>query len=70
MCLEVDVLEDVRIVDVNNWKKLAQNRVSWKKVVERARTYIGCSAMGEEVLFPSTSELLNSPEVGDSFSNL
>jgi hypothetical protein len=35
---EDDVLEDVRSMDVRNWKKVAQNRDSWKKVVERART--------------------------------
>jgi hypothetical protein len=33
-----DVLEDVRSMDVSNWKIVAQNRDSWKKVVERART--------------------------------
>jgi hypothetical protein len=35
---KVDVLEDVRNMNVRNWKKAAQNRDSWKKVVERART--------------------------------
>jgi hypothetical protein len=35
---EDDVLEDVSIMAVRNWKKVAQNRDSWKKVVERART--------------------------------
>jgi hypothetical protein len=33
-----DVLKDVRSMNVRNWKKVAQNRDSWKKVVERART--------------------------------
>jgi hypothetical protein len=35
---EDDVLEDVRSMNVRNWKKVVQNRDSWKKVVERART--------------------------------
>jgi hypothetical protein len=33
-----DVLEDVRSMNVGNWKNVAQNRDSWKKVVERGRT--------------------------------
>jgi len=35
---EDDVLEDIKSVNVRNWKKVAQNRDSWKKVVEQART--------------------------------
>jgi hypothetical protein len=35
---EDDVLEDVRSMDVRNWKEVAQNRDCWKKVVERAIT--------------------------------
>jgi hypothetical protein len=31
---EDDVLEDVRSMNVHNWKKVAQNRDSSKKVVE------------------------------------
>ena len=43
---EDDVLEDIKSKNVSNWKKVAQNRDSWKKVVEQARTlYIGCSAL-------------------------
>jgi hypothetical protein len=34
---EDDVLEYVRSMNVRNWQKVAQNRDSWKKVVERAR---------------------------------
>ena len=33
-----DILEDIKSINVCNWKKLAQNRDSWKKVVEQART--------------------------------
>ena len=32
------VLEDIKSIYVRNWKKVAQNRDSWKKVVEQART--------------------------------
>jgi len=35
---EDDVLEDIKSINVHNWKKVAQNRESWKKVVEQART--------------------------------
>jgi len=34
---ENDVLEDTKRIKISNWKK-AQNRDSWKKVVEQART--------------------------------
>jgi hypothetical protein len=37
-CCEDDVLEDIKNMNVCNWKKVAQNRDSWKKVVEQART--------------------------------
>jgi hypothetical protein len=35
---EDDVWEEIKSVNISNWKKVAQNRDSWKKVVERART--------------------------------
>ena len=31
-------LEDIKSINMSNWKKVAQNRQSWKKVVEQART--------------------------------
>jgi hypothetical protein len=34
---EDDVLEDIRSMNVRNWKKVAQNRDRWKEVVEQAR---------------------------------
>ena len=37
-CWENDVLEDIRNMNVHNWKKMAQNRDSWKKAVEQTRT--------------------------------
>ena len=33
-----DILEDTKSINVRNWKKVAQNRDGWKKVVEQART--------------------------------
>jgi len=38
---EDDVLEDIKSINIRNWKKEAQNRDSWKKVVEQARTLYG-----------------------------
>ena len=35
---EDDVLEDIKSINVSIWKKVAQNRDSWKKVVEQDRT--------------------------------
>jgi hypothetical protein len=35
---EDDVLEDIKSMNIRNWKKVVQNRDSWKKVVEQART--------------------------------
>ena len=35
---EDDVLEDMKSINIGNWKKVAQNRDRWKKVVEQART--------------------------------
>jgi hypothetical protein len=37
-CWEDDILEDIKNMNVHNWKKVAQNRDSWKKAVEQART--------------------------------
>jgi len=34
---EDDVLEDIRSVNISKWKKVAQHRDRWKKVVEQAR---------------------------------
>jgi hypothetical protein len=33
-----DVLEDIKSMNVRNWKNVAQDRERWKKVVEQART--------------------------------
>ena len=33
-----DVLEDIKSKNISNWEKVAQNRHSWKKVVEQVRT--------------------------------
>jgi hypothetical protein len=36
-----DVLEDIKNMNVRIWKKVAQNRDSWKKVTKKARTLYG-----------------------------
>ena len=33
-----DVLEDIKSINIRDWKKVAQSRESWKKVVEQAKT--------------------------------
>ena len=35
---EDDILEDITNMNVRNWKEVAQDRDSWKRTVERART--------------------------------
>jgi hypothetical protein len=35
---EDDVLEDIKSMNIRNWKKVAQNRDSWTKAVGQART--------------------------------
>ena len=35
---EDDVLEDIKSINIRNWKKVAQDRDSWKKVVKQATT--------------------------------
>ena len=35
---EDDVLEGIKSINAGDWKKVAQNRDSWKKVVEQATT--------------------------------
>jgi hypothetical protein len=37
-CWEDDVLGDIRRLNVNNWKKVAQDRDIWKEIAEQART--------------------------------
>jgi len=35
---EDDVLEGIKSINIGNWKKVAQNGDSWKKVVEQDST--------------------------------
>jgi hypothetical protein len=35
---EDEVLEDIKNMNVSNWKNVTQNRDSWKKVVEESST--------------------------------
>jgi hypothetical protein len=46
-----DVLEDVRSMNVRDWKKVTQNRDSWKKVVERARTLYRLKRFGKRRIY-------------------
>ena len=34
---ENEVLENIKSINISNWKKVAQNRDSWKNVFEQAR---------------------------------
>jgi hypothetical protein len=36
-----DVLEDLRIMKIKNWKQKDINRVAWNKLVEKAKTHTG-----------------------------
>ena len=42
---EDNVLEDIKSINISNWKKVAQNRDSWEKVFEKPETYIDCSVV-------------------------
>jgi len=37
-CWKDDVVEDIKSINISNWKKVVQNRDSWKKAVEQAGT--------------------------------
>jgi hypothetical protein len=39
---ENDIKEDLGIMRVNNWAKCIQYRVTWKEVVEKAKTFQQC----------------------------
>ena len=45
---EDDVLEDIRSMNVRNWKNVAQNRVAGRRWLSEPEPYIGCSALEEE----------------------
>jgi hypothetical protein len=45
---EDGVLEDVRSMNVRNWKNVAQNRGCWKGWLSEPEPYAGCSAEEEE----------------------
>ena len=42
---EDDVLEDIKSIIISNWKKVAQSRGSWKRVLSKPESYIVCSAL-------------------------
>ena len=41
---ENDILEDIRNMNVHNWKKMAQNR-DGRQPLSKPELYIGCSAL-------------------------
>ena len=55
---EDDVLEDTKSINIRNWKKVAQNRDSWKKVLSKPEPYADCSAEEEEELTGVTKTAL------------
>ena len=42
---EDDILEGVKSINIGNWKKVAQNRDSWKKVVEQCNYFTDIDLM-------------------------
>jgi len=42
---EDDILEDIKRINICNWKKVAQNRDSWKKWLSKLEPCIGCSTL-------------------------
>jgi len=46
---ENDVLEDIKNIDIRNWKKVEQYRLMvGRKWLSKPELYIGCSALEEE----------------------
>jgi len=37
--MENDIKEDLRIMKINDWAKCIQDRIRWKEVVEKAKTF-------------------------------
>jgi len=42
---EDDVLEDIRNMNIGNWKKVAQNEIVGRKWLSKPEPYTGCSAL-------------------------
>jgi hypothetical protein len=43
-----EILKDLQVLKVKNWKELIANRKEWNNFVEKAKTTPGCSAAEEE----------------------
>jgi hypothetical protein len=41
-----DVCDDLKVLEVRNWKEVATNRKVWNDLSEKAKTTKGCSANG------------------------
>ena len=44
------MLNDFKIMKVNNWVKIAQNQNEWKRIVEKAKTLVPPVEEKEEIL--------------------
>jgi hypothetical protein len=38
---EDDALNDIKQLDINNWRRCIHDRTKWKVIVEKAKTLIG-----------------------------
>ena len=45
---EDDVDQDMRILEVKNWKKVALDRDQWAKLLKKARAHQGCRANDDD----------------------
>jgi 5-bromo-4-chloroindolyl phosphate hydrolysis protein len=61
---EDDVLEDIKSMNICNWKKVAQNRDSWKKAVKQARTlYVYMQVVAHyKIIFQLHNQWAKQPE--------
>jgi hypothetical protein len=41
---EDDVIQDIKILGVKNWRNLAMEKESWQKLVRKARAHVGLSS--------------------------
>jgi hypothetical protein len=41
---EDDVIQDMKTLGVNNWRSLAIQKVSWQKLLRKARAHVGLSS--------------------------
>jgi len=44
-CWEDDILEDIRSMNVHNWKKVPRIETAGRKLLSKPEPYTGCSAL-------------------------